>query len=360
MSEKNKVDKKTELTFQTVDKLKNAPQAVNEFINAAQNYQKALKKLAEAGKQMADAMSKVSQLHSGDIGQGIAKMAEIQRAVEAKHEALSQSIQQDLIGGLDRNAKTESSEISFFENDYKKVRASVRSQITKLEDNTKKAGKKNPELLKQSIAALNDKVKEAETIKSEKLRTVLLIERKKYCNFLTMCNPMVNSEIDVLTELSRFKENQSFWSNLAASYLQLPNEVENIIKTQERTLVAIQGNQDEYSYSNSWNTSYDSNSYSNYDTTAANNSASSYNTGNYGNYDNYNTPASNYSYNQPQSYSLGTCTALYNFAGEQAEDLPFYAGDIITVLQEDDGSGWLHGELNGVRGIFPSSYVQRN
>lgn len=37
---------------------------------------------------MADALAKVSQLHSGDVGQGIAKLAEIQRAVETKHEVL--------------------------------------------------------------------------------------------------------------------------------------------------------------------------------------------------------------------------------------------------------------------------------
>lgn len=115
------------------------------------------------------------------------------------------------------------------------MRASVRSQISKLEENTKKAGKKSPELLKQSIAALNDKVKEAEQVKSEKLRSVLLIERKKYCNFLTMWGPVVNAQIDVYNEIARFKENQSYWTNLAASYLQLPNDVENMIKTQERT-----------------------------------------------------------------------------------------------------------------------------
>jgi len=197
--------------------------------------------------------------------------------------------------------------------------------------------------LKQSIAALNDKVKEAEQIKSEKLRTALLIERKKFCNFLSMWSPVVTCQIDLYNELGKFRENQSYWTGLASSYLQLPNDVENMIKTQERTLVAIQGNQEDYSYSNSWDTSYD-------------NSASYNNNNSYGSYDNYNTGNYNTGYppqqqQSQQSYSLGTCTALYNFAGEQAEDLPFYAGDVISILQEDDGSGWLHGELNGARGV---------
>ncbi|KWU41004.1 hypothetical protein RHOSPDRAFT_4278, partial [Rhodotorula sp. JG-1b] len=54
-------------------------------------------------------------------------------------------------------------------------------------------------------------------------------------------------------------------------------------------------------------------------------------------------------------------TALYDFEGAQAEDLPFSTGDIITLTEigssplSDD---WLRGELHGRSGIFPASYVQ--
>jgi len=50
--------------------------------------------------------------------------------------------------------------------------------------------------------------------------------------------------------------------------------------------------------------------------------------------------------------------ALYDFAGETETDLPFYAGDTITVLDQSDPSGWWEGELNGVRGFFPSNFVE--
>ena len=93
--------------------------------------------------------------------------------------------------------------------------------------------------------------------------------------------------------------------------------------------------------------------------------------------------------------SLGTATALYDYSGQTSDDLSFYAGDVITVTAEDDGNGWLTGQLNGLsgqfkvpicvlvsrdishflnlrpsylsyshtsfsQGIFPASYVQRN
>jgi drebrin-like protein len=57
---------------------------------------------------------------------------------------------------------------------------------------------------------------------------------------------------------------------------------------------------------------------------------------------------------------LGTCTALYDFAGENEGDLPFREGDVITILNCDDAEGWWQGELNGVVGYFASNFCQRN
>ncbi|KAL6080182.1 VM domain-containing protein [Balamuthia mandrillaris] len=53
-----------------------------------------------------------------------------------------------------------------------------------------------------------------------------------------------------------------------------------------------------------------------------------------------------------------TCRALYDYAGETATDLPFREGDIITILDDTDPSGWWQGDLNGVVGYFPSNFVQ--
>lgn len=50
--------------------------------------------------------------------------------------------------------------------------------------------------------------------------------------------------------------------------------------------------------------------------------------------------------------------ALYDFAGETETDLPFYAGDVISVIDTSDPGGWWEGELNGARGFFPSNFVE--
>uniref|UniRef100_A0A8C8EWP3 Growth arrest specific 7 n=1 Tax=Oncorhynchus tshawytscha TaxID=74940 RepID=A0A8C8EWP3_ONCTS len=52
------------------------------------------------------------------------------------------------------------------------------------------------------------------------------------------------------------------------------------------------------------------------------------------------------------------CKSLYSFSGDQHQQgLTFEVGEIIKIVQPLPG-GWWEGELDGVRGWFPASYVQ--
>lgn len=51
-----------------------------------------------------------------------------------------------------------------------------------------------------------------------------------------------------------------------------------------------------------------------------------------------------------------TCVALYDLMGEREGDLSFYAGDVITVYEQN--GTWWKGELNGSVGVFPNNYVE--
>ncbi|SNX84055.1 related to YSC84 - protein involved in the organization of the actin cytoskeleton [Melanopsichium pennsylvanicum] len=61
----------------------------------------------------------------------------------------------------------------------------------------------------------------------------------------------------------------------------------------------------------------------------------------------------------PSTYSSlpSQVEALYDFAGQEQEDLPFRVGDVIQVTGQEDESWW-RGSLNGRLGIFPSNYVR--
>lgn len=52
--------------------------------------------------------------------------------------------------------------------------------------------------------------------------------------------------------------------------------------------------------------------------------------------------------------------ALYDYVADGDDEITIRAGDKIILVQDDtDGSGWTEGELNGERGMFPTSYVKK-
>lgn len=54
---------------------------------------------------------------------------------------------------------------------------------------------------------------------------------------------------------------------------------------------------------------------------------------------------------------VAKCQVLYDYDPQQSDELKIVEGDVINVIhkQEDD---WWQGELNGIVGIFPATYVQ--
>ncbi|XP_044282110.1 unconventional myosin-If [Varanus komodoensis] len=52
------------------------------------------------------------------------------------------------------------------------------------------------------------------------------------------------------------------------------------------------------------------------------------------------------------------CRALYQYIGQDVDELSFNVGDVIDILLEDP-SGWWKGRLHGREGLFPGNYVQK-
>lgn len=50
--------------------------------------------------------------------------------------------------------------------------------------------------------------------------------------------------------------------------------------------------------------------------------------------------------------------ALYNYDAQTEDEITIQAGDKIQVVGEDVGDGWTEGELNGMRGAFPTAYAR--
>ncbi len=54
---------------------------------------------------------------------------------------------------------------------------------------------------------------------------------------------------------------------------------------------------------------------------------------------------------------LSWATALYAYQAQSEEEISFNENDVIGILEHQE-DGWSRGELNGVQGLFPTSYVQ--
>ncbi|XP_059846968.1 unconventional myosin-If-like isoform X1 [Hypanus sabinus] len=52
------------------------------------------------------------------------------------------------------------------------------------------------------------------------------------------------------------------------------------------------------------------------------------------------------------------CRALYQYNGQDVDELSFNVNDVIDVLLEDS-SGWWKGRLHGREGLFPGNYVEK-
>ena len=48
--------------------------------------------------------------------------------------------------------------------------------------------------------------------------------------------------------------------------------------------------------------------------------------------------------------------ALYDFVARTENEISFKKGDIVKVLDQDEG--WWLGELDGKEGLFPANYVE--
>lgn len=194
---------------------------------------------------------KLSTNFRGDLEEGIRKMAEAQREIERRRLEMSEHLLREVVQPLGRSVDSESRyELPAFEKEYQKKRTKLMRELKDVESETKKVGtrkkQQTPEELQKSIKILTDKVKDLDRLRSEALRQVLLMERKRGCDFLRMWTRVMEQQLYQFTEgYNILNDGRQFWADLAASRDRLPNDDEALLAavsamTAERTFVPLQ------------------------------------------------------------------------------------------------------------------------
>mmetsp|Transcript_29320 Transcript_29320/g.73768 ORF Transcript_29320/g.73768 Transcript_29320/m.73768 type:complete len:402 (-) Transcript_29320:150-1355(-) len=399
MADKKKgPDPATILTQKTITELKATYPDVKEFLGILKKYHDASVVLCDLGDQLWSSLEKLSSHNEDDVGENLKKLAASQKEIEARHRTVAGKLNAAILEPMREGAKTNHSATESFEVDLNRQTEKMLSDLKKLEKESKKAGKKSPEILQQAISNVTNKVKDLEDFRVKKLREVLLMERRQYCTLLSSLCTVVQAQSDAFSQSHRaLDDQQAEWKRVAesAAILSEPVErkVQNIMKP-DRTFVQIvaaeQGEASSYypdSSSAAWGGGGGGGVESTRHTTPsaaavaaapipppletslpvgvpvpeplayeAEQTHEAYDEG----YD-----EEMYSEYTDQGYpapppNAPKALAMFDYVGTHDYELSFVAGDMVTIVTEDeDGSGWWTGELNGKIGPFPGNYVQK-
>lgn len=386
---------KEQAIMQTLGRLKSGTPIFQSFIKTAYAYEKQMRSMIQIGQQFCEALDKIGDNFRGDLQEGIKRMAESQREIERRRLEMSDHLLREVIQPLGRAIDSENRyEIPAFEREYGKRKKKIGNELGAAEAITKKTGKKaknvRPEDLQKNIKLLTEKVKELDKLRSDSLRRVMLMERKRGCDFLRMFTRVAEMQLFQFTEgYNILNDNRDLWADLSVARDTLPEDDEQLLAavsavTAERTFVPLQTAAAQQGIQGSAAGPPPPSQYQSYDEQqqqppppAADPYAQQYDPPQqqyqpqYDDYgqgapigddlpppppadfdDGFAARASEILTKQPQ------CIALFEYVAQRPDELNLQVDDIITILREDEG--WWQGEnAAGLTGLFPSNFVER-
>lgn len=61
----------------------------------------------------------------------------------------------------------------------------------------------------------------------------------------------------------------------------------------------------------------------------------------------------------PAASSVGDLRSIYTYEAQNADELSITEGDILHIVEQDDGSGWIKAQLGNQIGLIPANYVEQ-
>lgn len=210
-----KTDQKLKSCQLTVDKLKGIKKQLKDFISLSSKLQSAYQGLSQVSRAWSDSLLRIGELHYGDIGVEINKLAEGQKLIADGIDTVANSLLNDIVQNLEQKLEIDSKDIDNFEKDMNKSRKDLQGELKELEKKTKKSGKKGGDAaLLQNMKEFNTKREDIDRFKSDILKKVFLIERKRFGDVLISSSSFVQSQIGFSGTIANLQSDVTHWSSV--------------------------------------------------------------------------------------------------------------------------------------------------
>eukprot|EP01094_Clydonella_sp_ATCC50884_P007521 TRINITY_DN16716_c0_g1_i1.p1 TRINITY_DN16716_c0_g1~~TRINITY_DN16716_c0_g1_i1.p1 ORF type:complete len:344 (-),score=139.53 TRINITY_DN16716_c0_g1_i1:19-1050(-) len=328
-------DASTKEMLDVIENMKQSHSDLHTLSKLATAHHAASQKYIETGKAMVDHLVKISlgmDSRVEDVAAVLTQISSLEKSIFLSFDDLNTTVLEQLSTSLSRALDAEKKAIAQFEKSFNAQQQQLFNDLRKAEKESQKAGKKSPQALQAAIQAITDKMTEIKDVRKERLKNILLMERKKHTDLLAAWVAMVDAQNSAYSGAhSTLAGQRDQWAAVSQQSTKLHEKSEallNDVGSKERTATSI-GEMGEGSYDEGDEGYYDEGE------------------GYYEEGDAYAEAAGTF-----------TARALYDYAGTHDYELKFSAGDIITVTNVDEATGWWTGELHGVVGPFPGNYVE--
>ncbi|KAL6070373.1 F-BAR and double SH3 domains protein 2 [Balamuthia mandrillaris] len=230
---KGGTDPKAAIVFESLQNMREAKPVLLELMKSVAKYQQLLRLLNEVGLGIAELVSQLSTLHTGDLGEGIKTLSQHFETVEKKKEVYAERLQLDILDfWTPAKIENDYKDVINMEKQFKKQRQQSLSYIRKLEQKTNKAqrNKKKPELYPQMIGTLTQAIQDHDKMLADSLREVIRVERKHLCKFLKQFHKVNIEEMDYHNVgMKSLEEKRLYLRELSGTEEAIPPEVEKLI-----------------------------------------------------------------------------------------------------------------------------------
>ncbi|XP_038217933.1 protein MTSS 1 [Zerene cesonia] len=207
---------------QIVADMKNSAPMWEEFISKATKLHSALKSALVAIAAFLDAFQKIADAATNargatkEIGTALTRVCLRHRAIETRMKTFISTLMERLITPLSeradewrRGCNGTGALSREHARECKRARAELRRRVHETQRQSRKARRATPDLKRRNDVSLQDiqeRKEQLEEMEEKAVKAALIEERSRFCHFVSLLNPVVESEVAMLAEVGHLQE----------------------------------------------------------------------------------------------------------------------------------------------------------